>query len=508
LSANDALGFGVPPSQASASESAGNEDAAGFEAAPSAGAPGDDLGFGDAPAASAGSASEPSSSEPSPWALSGSVREQSAVRTEAGVVSRLAKLRTLFDLQLSYNRDFVLLGAGASFRVVASGHGEYDLAMLEQSVYDLPTREVYTWQAYPQDLYAALTWGVLDLSFGKQIVPQGQGEVLSSLDLVNPRDLREPVVTDPIDMRLAVLMSRLGLRLGDVHLEGILVHESNPGLIAPPLGEYSPIRKLLLMSGFSDTFGGREVRYDHRPEATMFRSRSAQYHGRLSYQGQGYELALHAGSVLDALGIASLPTPEELELSELYLDLFHPRYTVVGHSGTFTSGEFVFRWEAVVDIHRLTTTRRMDTSLLRLEASRFTQLHGMLGVTWVPDTTTNASLELLQSYVFDEPTRHPQLGSPPMALLWPVEAPQLAFRASHTFFDDRVTLNLLAILIGIYPFNGFAGRADLTVKLNEAFQLNLGYVAYHASATHFGPFYSFGLNDRVLLSLRWDFAVR
>jgi hypothetical protein len=95
-----------------------------------------------------------------------------------------------------------------------------------------------------------------------------------------------------------------------------------------------------------------------------------------------------------------------------------------------------------------------------------------------------------------------------MALLWPVEAPQLAFRGSHTFFDERVTINLLAILIGIYPFNGFAGRADLTVKLSDAFQLNLGYVAYHASATHFGPFYSFGLNDRVLLSLRWDFAVR
>jgi hypothetical protein len=212
--------------------------------------------------------------------------------------------------------------------------------------------------------------------------------------------------------------------------------------------------------------------------------------------------------VLDALGVASLPTPEELELPELYLDLFHPRYTMLGHSGTFTSGAFVFRWEAVVDLNRLTTTRRMDTTLLRLESSRFTQLHGMVGVTWVPDTTTNAALEFMQTYVLDEPTRHPQPGSPPMALLWPVEAPQLALRASHTFFDDRVTLNLLGILIGIYPFNGFAGRADLNVKLSDAFQLSLGYVAYHASATHFGPFYSFGLNDRLLIGMRWDFAVR
>jgi hypothetical protein len=501
-SSEDSLGFGGDTTPAAA---VSGEDSVGFGDEPSAGgSSGDDVGFGDGGGSS--SNSESSSSEPSPWSLQGNLREQTAIRTESQVLSRLGKLRVIGELQLGFAKDFILGGTPATFRAVAGAHGEYDFATLDHSVYDEPGREIYAWQAFPQDTYVSLNWGALELSFGKQIVPMGQGEVLSALDIVNPRDLREPVVTDPADMRLAMLMSRIGLRIGDIHLEGIVVHESNPGLIAPPLSEYSPTRKLLLGNGaLRDSFEGHEVRYSHRPDATLWRNRSAQYHARLTFMGSGYELALQAASVLDPIGVSTLPTAEELQRNDIYLDLFHPRYTVLGHTGTFTAGEFVFRWEAAADLDRLTATRRIDTNLLRLESARFTQLHAMLGFTWVPNTSTNASLEYLQSYVFNEPTRHRSLTGPAVELLWPIEAPQIAVRVSHTFLDEKATFNLLLLLIGISPFNAFTARVDVGYKLTETFQVNLGYVAYHAG-TEFGPLYGFGMNDRVLLNLRWDFS--
>jgi hypothetical protein len=494
-----------PPPAAVVEPASDNELGFGPEAesAPSGG--GDELGFGDDGGAARTAAAAPS--EPSKWSLEGAIRELTAIRTERDVVARLASLRMLLDLKLNYSDDFVLLGAASSFRVVASGRAEYDFALLAKQLYDAPTREAYLWQVIPQDTYAALNIGVLSLSFGKQIVVFGQGEALSALDVVNPRDLREPVLTDPSDMRLAVLMSRLGLRLGPVQIEGLVVHEANPGLFAPPLGEWNPIRKLMLDSAsLSDSLQGHELRWDHRPEAALWRASSMQYHGRITFQGSGYELSLQAASLLDMLGVSSLPMAEDLLEHRIDLDLFHPRYTMLGQSGAFTVGSFVVRWELAVDLDRLASVRRIDTNLLRLDSARFTQLHSMVGLSWVPDSSTNASLEWLQGFVPNDPTRRRLPGQAPTALLWPIETPQFALRVTHTFLDERASFNALLVLIGIYPFNAFAGKFDIAYKVYGSLQLTVGYAIYHGSL-NFGPLYGFGKNDRLLFGLRWDFAV-
>lgn len=489
LSAEDALGFGdFTPVQ-----SADDPDALGFgEAAPEAGA-----------------SHPPSAPEPSAWTLQGALRSQNALRPEGPARTRLAKLRLLLDLQLGYGHEFSVLNAPASLRLVAAGRGECDFALLaHHDSYPAPTRELYAWQLLMQDLYMALRWDALELSFGKQIVPFGQGEILSSLDVVNPRDLREPVLTDPGDLRLAVLMSRLGLSLGSVHAELLVVHEANFGLTAPPLAELSPIRKLLLSSDqLGGSFAGHDVRYAHEPAARWFRLRSAQYHVRVSYSGDGLDLAWQAASVLDPLGVASLPSAKALLSDDIDLPLYHPRYSLFGHAGAYTTGPFVLRWEAAADMQRLTATRRVDTNLLQLGVTRSTQLHGLLGVTWVPATSTSAAFEWQQTYVVNDPSRHRTLSGPYHALLWPLQAPQLALRFAHTFWNERASLNLLALAIGIAPLNAFAARVDLGYRLLETWQITLGYMLYRPSA-RFGPLYGFDESDRVLLNMRWDFALR
>jgi hypothetical protein len=483
------------------------EDALGFGPEPAAGraeAAGDALGFDGDNSASSARATLPAA--PSAWSLQGAVRELTAMRTEQDVTSRLATLRMLLDLKLTYRDDVMLAGVASSLLVVTAARAEYDFAMLNHIANDTPTRQAYLQQAFPQDLYVALSWGALDVSFGKQIVVFGQGEALSTLDVVNPRDLREPVLTDPSDMRLAVLMSRLGLHLGSVHVEGLVVHEANAGLLAPPLSEFSPTRKLMLESAsLASSLHGHELRYSHQPENALWRTSSMQYHGRLTYLGAGFELSLQAASVLDALGVSSLPTVYDLQRQDIDLHLFHPRYTLLGHAGAFTAGAFVVRWEFAVDLDRLASTRRIDTTVLRLDAARFTMVHGMAGISWVPDSSTNMSFEWLQGYVPKDPRRHPVYGEAPTALLWPVETPQVALRFGHTFWEERAQLNALMVLIGVYPFKAFAGKFDFSYKVYDSLQVTVGYIAYHGS-TYFSPLYGFGKNDRVFFGLRWDFA--
>jgi hypothetical protein len=93
---------------------------------------------------------------------------------------------------------------------------------------------------------------------------------LSVLDLINPRDLREPLLSDPADLRMPVLMTRAGLTLDRARAELVVVHEPYFGLLAPPLGEFSPLRKLLLENpAFGPTIQGRTLRNEQLPPRSV-----------------------------------------------------------------------------------------------------------------------------------------------------------------------------------------------------------------------------------------------
>jgi hypothetical protein len=514
----DAGGVAADPDAAVAADDDASDAA---EPAPNAGAVADPepdaadaVGWGDDAADSAGFAgadvpppppvTKGTSSQSGTLDASGRLAHRAALWSERLSGEPLAQARQSAGLALRYKKPFRLGGDQLLLRLVGEGHVEYDFAYLHaRERFDQPTLDAYESQVIGRETYAALSWGALELTFGRQIVPFGQGDILSPLDIVNPRDTREPGLAELDDMRMAVLTSRAGLFVGSHRIEALLVHESYFGLRPAPLSDFSPLRKVVQDDPrASMLLANRDLRYEHLPG--RFVRGAGQLYGRYSYAGAGVDLALYAGTTLDKPGIPQAPRRDELDDPMISFRLWHPRYTALGHAGAKPLGPFVLRWELGVDLDRPLAVQELPDQVLSLGMVRRHQLNALLAATYSGVTDTTVWLEYAQRVVLDNPDRD---RGDPRSSFSPVEAPAVALRLRHTLLRERCVLTFTGTWLGIDPFVGAFARAEIEYELIEAFHVGLGYAAYFPSETERGPFYGFERNDRLYADLRWDFVL-
>jgi hypothetical protein len=505
--AADAVGFeAATPKEAPTPEApsvpAASSDESGWDDSSSAA---DTAGFEAATPTAAPSTVENAASAPlaSSLSVSVSLRQRVALWTERLSDQALAQARQSVDVGLRYKKPFILGGHSGSVRLVAEGHAEYDFAYLYQRErYDAATLDAYQYQIIGRDTYAALSWGPLELRAGRQIVAWGQGEILSPLDIVSPRDLREPLLVDLDAMRMAVLSTTLGLFFAKHSFEALVVYESFFGLRPAPLSAFSPLRQLLYDDPrLAPVLPEKSLHYEDVPD--RFVQGGTQFYGRWSYTGEGVDLALYGASTLDKQNVLRLPSGAELQNQELALYLWHPRYLMFGHAGAVPLGPVVLRWELGYDHDRALVTRPRDQALAGVDYVLRDRLNMLLSSSYQANST-RLTLEYAQSVVFDNPAR--EAGSQ-LALFWPVEQPVFAARLVQTFLRERLSFSAVLMLMGVSPFTGAFGRAELSYMLRDALSLALAYASYFPSSSEFGPIYGFTENDRLYATLRWDFML-
>lgn len=495
----------VPGTIASADEP-DELDAIGFDETgfDDTGAEADDVGFGTGDSAPH-SEPEPENVTPSPWSYAGLLKHRAGLWTERFDGNPFATARQSLDLSLRYDTKFMLGAIVSRLRLVATGHGEYDFAYLyDRSSYARSTRDAYEYQLFPKDSFAAITLDRFDLGFGFQTFNWGQGEVLSLLDVINPRDYREPGITDPEDLRLAVLSTHASVQLDRHRLEVVAIHQSWFGLFAPPLGTFSPFRKLLLEHPvLGQVFEGRDLTYDHRPSQRVFDAQATQFVGRWSMSTPSLDMAWTAGSVLEPLGVPSLPEAAAFDAPTIAVPLAHPRYEFVGYSGVIPWGPLLLRWELKIDVQRPIPIRRLDSDVLELSGTRRDQAGAMFGLTYVAGAF-NGSVEVTRAFLLGSPL---DTNGERWTSLWPVEAPQLALRTAYRFLRDRASIQIIGLILGIRDWNSALLRAQLGYNLTEDLEAHLGAIVYLTS-DDLGYFYGFDRHDRVFAGLRWSFASR
>ncbi|HEY6878844.1 MAG TPA: DUF1302 family protein, partial [Polyangiales bacterium] len=419
-------------------------------------------------------------------------------------VQPLAQARASLDVNGSYATDGRVAGMPASFRLKAGLHTDYDAAYLvHRDLYDRPTLDAYRSRTYMRETLLGGTIGALSLTFGRQVITLGQGEVLGLVDVLNARDLREPGLTEPEDLRLPVLTTRVGLRLGKLSVEGFVVHESNYGFFPPPMGTLSPFNRLISENELVGTaLGERGVSLRHEPRG--FSPELWQYLARASYWWAGLDMEFYGGSVLDRLGVTALPPAEAFAGDAVSILLYHPRYTLLATSGSLAIDNFLVRYELAAELDRpLATMVRREANLLDFGYVRRSLVGAMLGVTYFGNVGTNAGIELQRETLLSSA---PQASSG-QTLLWPVENLTLALRLSQDLARETLQLRVLAMVMGFAPFNGAFARVDLAYTLLDGLKAELGYIAYFSSE-HFGPFYGFDRHDRAQFTVTWDFNVR
>ncbi len=453
---------------------------------------GDELGFADAGAIEEVTA-------PSPWSIGGFLRSQEALWVERLDSEPLGLARQTGELSLRYSQG--------SLRAVATIRGEVDPYYLSTDRYEPATRENYGWLLQPRELWVGGAFGALDISAGRQVVTWGEGLIISPVDRVNARDLRDPGVTEFSDLRLPVTMLRLQAFLGSHRLELMAVPESDFGLRSDPEGPYGYIPGVAAeaeVPEFIDIDAILErVDTSYVDLQSRWDLKQTQAFARWSWRGPGVDLAVYGARVLDKQGVFATPDPNpdllDPELTELAIPLDHQPYWFAGLSGSAVAGSLVIRWEGAGEFGRrynigdLVATTSTGASIYALSTEK-TVYTGMLGLGYTGIKRTRIDAELSKGLVVDGTAN----------LLFPVGAAQYALRVSHSLLRERLELSALGGGIGWGLEYGWLVTGTGTYELADGLHAGLGYVTYHPGE-ELGPLVGFDTHDRLFTTVRWDF---
>jgi hypothetical protein len=477
------------------------EDAIGFGESAS-----DNIGFGEGEQKA--EESETSASSLGNLTLNSFVRSQAALWSKRFNDNPWAKIRQNLDTDLRYKKSFDLGVNPLDLRLAAGAHLEYDFAYLYQrNSYNDPMLDTYEYQIIGRETSIGLTYEAVELTFGRQIVGWGEGVVLSPLDVVNPQDLREIYLVDLVDRRLATLATKLEINVDDFRLETIVVHESYFGLRPPPMGDFSYLRKMLDDDPrIASVLRTKTLRFKDEPGRWVYSA--AQLLERWTYSGHGIDLSLYAASILEQRGV-SPPTPESRFLgknSVVDIDLWHPRYTMLGFSGSAPVDDIVLKWEVAFDIKRPFTITDTSVGGFNVNWWRYSQVAGMLGFQYqniIEDA--NLIFEYEQHYVFNNPARDDN-GDSTIKLQLPVEQPQFALVWKETFFQERLSLDITALLFGIWEYTGWMAKVEVGYELTAGLKASIGYATFQPNKK-VSSIYGTNKDDRILATLRWDFLL-
>jgi len=430
------------------------------------------------------------------WEVSMTLRSRLGVWLERLDSNPFARARQSLDGAAASRRGPFRYGMGA--------HAEYDFAYLHRRfTYDRATLEAYESQLYLQNTFAALESGPFQLYVGRRVLAWGEGDMLSLLDRVSPRDLREPIQADLDELRLPVLMTAAAVQLGYHRFELIAVHEAHFGFRSPPLGSFSPISPppMLLEQGF------KTLRLEDR-EAGVH-ANGQQFFARWSYRGPGLDAALYAATALDALGIIDgaeatysvdvdlqttapdepLPAPAPRSVTMI---LRHPRYWLAGASSAVVAGSWLFKLEAFAAAEARVNV--LQDGPLGLSSEKTASIGSMVGLTF--SGISDAAFTIEASKVW--------LPAVDWELLFPLDAPSFAARYAHSLLRGDLGVELVTSVLGIDPEYGFVARGDVAYRLFDATRIGGGVVTYQPTSRR--SFISrFQTHDQVLLKLRQDF---
>ncbi|MCG8556213.1 MAG: hypothetical protein MJD61_13135 [Proteobacteria bacterium] len=429
--------------------------------------------------------------------------EASGPSLPGGNRNPFAKGRQSLDLETRYS--------GRTIRAVASLHAEYDVAYwVKRGRYDQPTLDAYRSLVYLGETYVSKDVGPLRLSIGRQIVAWGQGEAVSLVDVVNPRDLREPGLADLDDSRLPVLATRAAVFAGFQRAELMVVHEAFFGYRTPPRGPFSSLPALLAMSPMAAALlpGELEMAFEDRPG--RFGLDTQQWLLRWTYEGPCLDAGLYLASVLDQqvlldrfrivsitrADLGTIPDPGASR-HRLVVELTHPRYTLLGYSGALPFRDLVFKWEAYAALgRRYNVAGPAGGPLPSFAIAKTTEVGHLWAVTYSGITDTQLSLELAKRW----------LGHEVEGLVFPVRQPVWALRATHSTLRQDLQLVCAVSGFGWTAGYGWLGRAEVTYALRDGLKIAVGAISYQPG-DRFGFLAGLRAHDRVFARLRYDFAL-
>lgn len=392
----------------------------------------------------------------------------------------ISKVKTTINASL----EFPLSGA---VRFKAGGQAYYDAA------YDLSTRDRYDhmdpgsleWDAELKDTWLGITlpagWYVRS---GKQIAAWGESEVFRLNDRVNPRDIREPGMTELEDARLPVFSTLADYHAGPYRITVVAVHEENRDVKAP---ERSDFDYFASVRGPGVSITGESV-----PDVSLLES---DIFLRWTRFFNGGDISLYAASAHEQEPYLAF---SHMQDGIVYLTPEYGKTPSAGISANGVRGSFLFRAEGIwlhdVPVQRKDMVEQLmanpGTEPIAFENRDTYKL--MAGVDYSGFSDITLTLEgyheAITGYA-DRFSRDKHTG-----------AIYGSYRQEILHSTLSITLNTLFILRSKDSLT----KAMLSYDLMDAVTLEGGVMIYHMDDTA-SPYYPLRKKDSVFSAIRFSF---
>lgn len=429
--------------------------------------------------------------------MGGIYRINTGVWAERLDKSSLARARQSFDLNIERKTKHL--------KFLFAGHLEYDAAYIQnRDSFDQPTLNAYEFLAHMREAYMQWSLEKWDITLGRQKIVWGEGMAISPLEVVSPRDIREPGLADIEDLRLPLAATRIGYFRGMSRFEATIIHEPFFGYRSSPLGPYSPMPEVLADLEISSPFGGTitvlealgetQLGFSKRPNKWALNKQ--QILGRWLYNGQGLDLGFYLGSILDRDGTFSLSNLNADALV-VKVPLKHLRYQLIGLSAATARGSWLLKAEATNTFEKAYNTMVQSAQGPAIDMQREAALNLMLGVGYSGFESTNIDLEYGQSWLHNEIKD----------IVYPVDIPALALRISRSFWREDLRINLAVSALGFELEQGWLGRLDLSYVLVDGMKVGFGGITYQPGSEERSPLEGLSTHDQVFGTFRWDFVL-
>jgi hypothetical protein len=147
-------------------------------------------------------------------------------------------LRQRLWLDCYLGRDLSAYGSPAQagwIRGFASAYFDYDPA-----VRDWTDDKDELYYVELNEAYLTIDTERIDFIFGKKMMRWGTGDGINPMDLINPRDYRDPIASARADARLPILLANGIFLLGPVAIEGVLIPKAEVNKLSLPNSPWEP----------------------------------------------------------------------------------------------------------------------------------------------------------------------------------------------------------------------------------------------------------------------------
>jgi hypothetical protein len=120
-------------------------------------------------------------------------------------------------------------------RGFASAYFDYDLAVRDWTD---DNDELYYVEL--NEAYLTIDTERIDFMLGKKMMRWGTGDGINPMDLINPRDYRDPIASARADARLPILLANGIFMLGPVTVEGVLIPKAEVNKFPLPDSPWEP----------------------------------------------------------------------------------------------------------------------------------------------------------------------------------------------------------------------------------------------------------------------------